>query len=199
MTFAQSEDASMSRLLLGLERCDLDFHFVWAGSRERNRCDRRRGRGRGWRGCGRRSSRGDRGRGRRRRHRQLDDQSPVLPPPLRVLSSPPPVLSILDVVVGRPDGRPTSRLRVALFCPRSGRRDSRRRTEIFGDQRRRLFPPIRQRGLFRGGGPLRQHPIGAREVAGVAVRVALEIILMLGLGLPERAGRRHFGHHLAWP
>ena len=54
------------------------------------------------------------------------------------------------------------------------------------------------RVLLRGG-PLQQDPVRADEVAGVAVRVALEIILMLGLGLPERAGRRDFGRRLARP
>src|SRR6266511_4283897 len=46
---------------------------------------------------------------------------------------------------------------------------------------------------------LREYPIGANEMAGIAIRVALEIILMLGLRLPERSGRRHLGHDFAWP
>src|SRR6185312_16239972 len=45
----------------------------------------------------------------------------------------------------------------------------------------------------------RQHPAGPDEMAGVAARVVLEVVLMLGLGLPEVAGRRQFGHHLARP
>src|SRR6185312_2619846 len=45
----------------------------------------------------------------------------------------------------------------------------------------------------------RQHPAGPDEMAGVAAWVVLEVVLMLGLGLPEVAGRRQFGHHLARP
>src|SRR5436190_989035 len=47
--------------------------------------------------------------------------------------------------------------------------------------------------------PPREHPLGAREVARVPVRVALEIVLMLGLRLPERPRRRHLGHDLPGP
>ena len=36
-------------------------------------------------------------------------------------------------------------------------------------------------------------------MAGIAVRITLQIILMLGLGLPESADWRQFGHHLARP
>jgi hypothetical protein len=36
-------------------------------------------------------------------------------------------------------------------------------------------------------------------VAGVSIGIALEIILMLGLGLPERTGRRYLGDDLPWP
>jgi hypothetical protein len=36
-------------------------------------------------------------------------------------------------------------------------------------------------------------------VAGVAVRVALEVVLVLGLGLPERDGLADLGHDLAGP
>jgi len=46
---------------------------------------------------------------------------------------------------------------------------------------------------------LGKFPVRPREMAGIAVRIALEIVLVLRLGLPEIAGRRHFGHHLAWP
>ena len=46
---------------------------------------------------------------------------------------------------------------------------------------------------------LRQFPAGAHIVTGVAVWIALEIILMLGLGFPEVGGRRDLGHHLARP
>src|SRR5450830_85631 len=36
-------------------------------------------------------------------------------------------------------------------------------------------------------------------MAGVAVRKALQIVLMLRLGLPERTCRGQFGDHFAWP
>src|ERR671915_614103 len=44
-----------------------------------------------------------------------------------------------------------------------------------------------------------QFPARAREVAGIAERVALEIVLVLRLGLPEFAGRRDLRHDTAWP
>src|ERR687898_3348276 len=44
-----------------------------------------------------------------------------------------------------------------------------------------------------------QCPARAREVAGIAVRVALEIVLVLRLGLPEFAGGRDLRHNAAWP
>src|SRR5918995_5209024 len=46
---------------------------------------------------------------------------------------------------------------------------------------------------------LSEHPVGTNEVARVAVRVALEVVLVLPLGLPERARLRHLRHHLPWP
>ena len=36
-------------------------------------------------------------------------------------------------------------------------------------------------------------------MTGVAVRIALQVILMLGLRLPERTNGLHFRHHLAGP
>src|SRR6185437_3918683 len=45
----------------------------------------------------------------------------------------------------------------------------------------------------------RQFPARPGKMAGVAVRVTLEIILMLRLGLPEIRNRRQFRHHLAGP
>ena len=36
-------------------------------------------------------------------------------------------------------------------------------------------------------------------MAGVAIGIVLEVVLVLGLGLPERSGRRNLGDHLAWP
>src|SRR6478609_5615970 len=46
---------------------------------------------------------------------------------------------------------------------------------------------------------VRQCPIRPNEVTGVAVRIFLQIILMLGLGLPERSGGCHLGDNLARP
>src|SRR5690606_17463508 len=45
----------------------------------------------------------------------------------------------------------------------------------------------------------RQLPVRSHEVAGVTLGVALQVILVLGLGLPEISRRRHFGDHLAGP
>jgi hypothetical protein len=36
-------------------------------------------------------------------------------------------------------------------------------------------------------------------MTGVAARISLEVILMLGFGLPELACRNDFGHNLAGP
>ena len=47
--------------------------------------------------------------------------------------------------------------------------------------------------------PVRKLPAGPHEMAGVAIGVALQIILMLRFGLPEGTGRRQLGHHLAGP
>src|SRR5829696_7767030 len=49
------------------------------------------------------------------------------------------------------------------------------------------------------GAAVGQHPARAREVAGVAVRVALQVVLVLRLGLPERTGRGDLGDDLAGP
>ena len=48
-------------------------------------------------------------------------------------------------------------------------------------------------------GTPRQSPVGPDEVAGVAVRISFEVILMLGFGLPELAGLRDLRHYLAGP
>src|SRR5262249_24800299 len=66
---------------------------------------------------------------------------------------------------------------------------------------------VYQRDLGQGGSgaagdglaPPRQHPARAREVARVPVRIPLEVVLMLGLGLPERPRGRHLGDDLARP
>src|ERR687896_210131 len=58
----------------------------------------------------------------------------------------------------------------------------------------------RPRGVgLSGGFAVWQLPARPREVAVVAVRVALEIVLVLGLGLPEGGGLADLGHHLAGP
>ena len=46
---------------------------------------------------------------------------------------------------------------------------------------------------------MRQRPFRPNEVTGVSIRIFLQIILMLGLGLPERSGRGHLGDDLARP
>jgi hypothetical protein len=51
----------------------------------------------------------------------------------------------------------------------------------------------------RGLGPVGQHPTRARKVAGIAVWVVLQIVLVLGLCLPERPCRRDLGDDLARP
>src|SRR5699024_795164 len=45
----------------------------------------------------------------------------------------------------------------------------------------------------------RQSPAGSHEMAVVARGIALQIVLVLGLGLPERAGRRDLGGDLVGP
>src|SRR4029079_1043990 len=44
-----------------------------------------------------------------------------------------------------------------------------------------------------------KRPVRADKVAGVAVGIVLEVVLVLGLGLPERAGRLDLGDDLAGP
>src|SRR5215813_9559800 len=59
---------------------------------------------------------------------------------------------------------------------------------------------LRGRFLGRDGvGAAGQLPAGADVVAGVPVWVALQVVLVLGFGLPERPGRRHLGDDLARP
>ena len=54
-------------------------------------------------------------------------------------------------------------------------------------------------GVLGGGLAVRQLPARPREVAGVAVRDPLQVVLVLGLGLPERDGLAELGHDLAGP
>src|SRR3954453_15651340 len=60
----------------------------------------------------------------------------------------------------------------------------------------------RRSGLRSSGGlrlATREHPVGPHVVAGVAEGDLLQVVLVLLLGLPERAGRRHLGDDLARP
>src|ERR1051325_178620 len=47
--------------------------------------------------------------------------------------------------------------------------------------------------------PDRQLPVGPDEVARVSARIALQVVLVFRLRLPERTGRSHFGYHFTWP
>ena len=47
--------------------------------------------------------------------------------------------------------------------------------------------------------PISRLPVGPHEMAGVTAGIPLEIILMLGLGLPEVASRNHFRNDLSGP
>src|SRR5829696_7159745 len=59
--------------------------------------------------------------------------------------------------------------------------------------------PDPRRRLAGRGAAVGQHPPRTREVAGVAVRVALQVVLVLRLGLPERTRRSDLGDDLAGP
>src|SRR5689334_7526443 len=52
---------------------------------------------------------------------------------------------------------------------------------------------------LRGRLAVRQLPLRPHEMARVAVRDPLQIVLVLGLGFPERAGLAHLGDHVAQP
>src|SRR3954447_6365634 len=67
------------------------------------------------------------------------------------------------------------------------------------NQERESVGTTRTPGTLGGGLAVWQLPPGAREVAGVAVRGALEGVLGLGLGLPEGDGLPDLGDHLAGP
>src|SRR5215470_5745025 len=47
--------------------------------------------------------------------------------------------------------------------------------------------------------PTRELPVRADEMAGIAVGVPLKVILVLGFGFPEVAGRNDLGYRLARP
>jgi hypothetical protein len=64
----------------------------------------------------------------------------------------------------------------------------------------RLRPPqATDTAVASGGVPTRQLPMRADEVAGVAVRIAFQVFLVLGFRLPEIANGRELGHDLARP
>jgi hypothetical protein len=67
------------------------------------------------------------------------------------------------------------------------------------DSRATVISAARDRRPLFGHQPPGQHPVGARVVAGVAVGVALQVILVLWLRLPEVSHRFDFGHDLARP
>src|SRR5215212_8528151 len=60
-------------------------------------------------------------------------------------------------------------------------------------------PHARNATWLCGSLAVRELPVGPHEVARVAVRIALQVILVLGLGLPERYGLAHLGHDLPRP
>lgn len=67
------------------------------------------------------------------------------------------------------------------------------RTDCRSDTReRKLFGVVR---LF----SVRKLPVRPGEVTGVAVRIALEIVLVLRFRFPEIARRHHLGHDLSGP
>src|SRR5438046_1769395 len=67
---------------------------------------------------------------------------------------------------------------------------------IGGDPSFRRSEPLSRRrntccaGFLR---PVRQGPVRPDEVTGVSVRIFLQIVLMLGLGFPERSDRCQLG------
>ena len=93
-----------------------------------------------------------------------------------------------DILLGRQPRLPEGRLAL----------DAARRRDIALAGAAQHLAPVDQRrrlGLAR----LRQAPVRPHPVAGVAVRIVLQIVLMLRLGLPEGAGGLQLGHHRAGP
>src|SRR5271165_229805 len=59
----------------------------------------------------------------------------------------------------------------------------------------RSWPPMwREDGVY-----LFELPIGPHEMTGIPVGISFQVILMLGLGLPEITGRCNLGHHFSRP
>src|SRR4051794_39338489 len=83
-----------------------------------------------------------------------------------------------------------------------GRLPRRRRTDGVGERPRLDRPRRADRDLRSSGGlrlATREHPVGPHVVAGVSEGGLLQVVLVLLLGLPERASRRHLGDDLARP
>src|SRR3954467_9583488 len=68
-----------------------------------------------------------------------------------------------------------------------------------GSEVRLCPPPSTRPCAASGGASARKLPLRADEVAGVTIRVAFQVVLVLGLGLPEVANGRNLRHHLARP
>ena len=116
--------------------------------------------------------------------------SPILP----VVSTLSLVLVLFTDAVSLDDGSPVQR-------PRRSANTFGHRMLPFGSSSLGWQPYLLTRpGLV--GNPVGagwQPPVRPDEMAGVAVRNALQVVLMLGLSLPESAGRSDFGHHLPRP
>lgn len=72
-------------------------------------------------------------------------------------------------------------------------------TGSFRNLQLHAYARLRRGGALIALGPTRQHPVRPGKMTGIAAGVALEIVLMLRLGLPKFACRRDFRHHLAGP
>ena len=99
------------------------------------------------------------------------------------------------------DLRAPQRLDARRGSPRRERRRCIRRPRSRGPRPgdRRPWSRGSPHPRFRFLRPVRQRPVRPDEVAGVTVRIFLQIILMLGLRLPERPDGRHLGDDLARP
>ncbi len=124
------------------------------------------------------------------------------PPPLHAAA-----ISAVHVMGSRAGIRatvPNASSRCCLRMPQQGRRLIRGVGMRHGALQIRIPDRLRRQPACRSARltrlrPARQLPVGADEMASVAVWDTLQIVLVLGLGLPERAGGGHFSHHLARP